>query len=137
MDFTLRCTSACDYEVNGAAFQTPYHARVIGLSDWVIAGNTSDIEIFEKNADGTWQIAWTDTGSNTIVGFEDGGSMNSFGDGESGTFTFSMYLNENGIPDGVPDAGQRYTRTLVINIFSPRGGTSFNVTVNMILAVNT
>ena len=137
VSFTLRCTASCDYEVNGVAFQTPYHARIIGLSSWVILGNTSDIQIYERNADGTWQIAWTDVAGNTIVGFEDGGSMNSFGDGESGTFTFSMYMNENGIPDGVPDAGEKYTRTAIVNIFSPRGGTSFNVQVDMVLTVNT
>ena len=137
VSFTLRCTASCDYEVNGVAFQTPYHARIIGLSGWVILGNTSDIQIYERNADGTWQIAWTDVAGNTIVGFEDGGSMNSFGDGESGTFTFTMYMNENGIPDGVPDAGEKYTRTAIVNIFSPRGGTSFNVQVDLVLTVNT
>ncbi len=137
VDFTLRCTGGCDWVDDGAAQTTPWHARVIGLSDWVIAGNTSSIEIFEKNADGTWQIAWTDTGSSTIVGFEDGGSMASFGDGGSGTFTLSMYMNENGLPTGVPDAGQKYTRTAIVNIFSPRGGTSFNVAINLVLTNDT
>lgn len=136
IDFTLRCTGNCDYERAGAAFQTPYHARLVGLSDWIIDGNTTTIDIFEKNTDGTMQIAWTDTGSNTIVGFEDGGAMNSFGDGESGTFTLSMYMNENGLPQGIPDGGEKYVRTLIINIFSPRGGTSFNVEVDFILTNN-
>ncbi len=137
VDFTLRCTASCDYVVDGAAFQTPYHARIIGLSNWVIAGNTTDIEIFEKNTAGTWAIAWTDTGASTIVGFEDGGAMNSFGDGESGTFTFIMYFNENGIPKGIPDGGVKFTRTAIVNIFSPRGGTSFNVTINLVLTNDT
>ncbi len=40
------------------------------------------------------------------------------------------------IPDGVPDTGQKYTRTAIVNIFSPRGGTSFNVQMDMVLTVN-
>ncbi len=137
VDFTLRCTSGCDYESSGAAFTTPWHARIIGLSDWVIEGNTTSIPIYEKNTDGTWMVAWTDTGSSTIVGFVDGGAVASFGDSDSGTFTFSFYFNENGIPKGIPDAGEKYTRTAIVNIFSPRGGTSFNVEINLVLTNDT
>lgn len=137
VDFTLRCTGGCSRVVDGALVETPYHARIVGLSGWVIDGNTTSVEIYEKNSDGTWMIAWTDTGSNTIVGFEDGGAMNLFADGESGTFTFSMYMNENGIPDGVADGGEKYTRSAIVEIFSPDGGTSFNVQIDLVLTVNT
>lgn len=135
IDFTLRCTEACTYVLDGASQETPYHARIVGLSDWVIEGNTTTIPIYEKNSDGTWMIAWTDTGSSTIVGFADGGAMNLFSTGESGTFTFSMYFNENGIPTGIP-TGEVYTRTAIVQIFSPRGGTSFNVQVDLRLTAN-
>ncbi len=137
VDFTLRCTASCDFEEGGAAFTTPWHARIIGLGDWVIAGNTTTIEIMEKNTDGTWQIAWTDTGSSTIVGFENAGAVASFGDSDSGTFTLTMYMNENGLPKGIPDAGEKYTRTAIVNIFSPRGGTSFNVQIDLVLTNDT
>lgn len=136
IDFTLRRTDGGWVE-DGTVVEVAYNARIVGLGDWVLAGNNTDIKVFEQDPDGTKQIAWTDIVPSTIVGPEDGGAMGLFSPGESGTFTFSMYMNENGLPGNIADGGAVFTKTAIIEVFSPAGGTAFHVQLSLVLTNNT
>jgi hypothetical protein len=114
VQFTVRRTDPGWVEA-GQVVQVPITAA-LNTALPTLQNTTSGLTVtlVEQDSNGMDQIAWTDTSSNTIVGQADAGSVGLLSPGGSGTVTFSLYFNENALPN-LQGNGPAATETFNLN----------------------
>jgi len=131
--FVIRRTDD-GWRENGQLVSLAVSGSVSGLTSWVIKGNVSgepDIFLVEKNAQGIFQIAWTDENSNTIVGEENGGGLALLAPaGDSATIRLAFYFNEDALPRSIQFATYTFSATITIAMDE---GPSFSIPVTLTL----